>query len=178
MPARRDTKCSRLHINNQMSRSQALAFLAHNDVNQCTEPAVVVNNRRSSEVEHVDQKQDEGGTTKMLSDDKFDSFAASQKASSTYCDSDSESSLEGRFPQEDLSAGDVYTAEQQLHVMLGGNFHNAETSQAAEDGEMQPYVERLLLCYCEGWDDIEMLPLSAYQLLHGRTVGESAKGSK
>ena len=123
MPRR--AKRSRLHLNNQISRSQALAHLAQNEIDQCTIPAVEVQHPQSPEEEAADQEQD---------DNDFECFAGT--ATST-CSSDSESSLEGRCPGEDLPAGDSYSAEQQLNVMLGRNLHTESQLVEEEDEKHQ-----------------------------------------
>ena len=138
MPRR--AKRSRLHLNNQISRSQALAYLAQNEIDQCTVPYAKEQDPQSEE-DDVDQERD---------DNYFDSFAGT--APST-CNSDLESSLEGSCPiGEDLPAGDSYSAEQQLNVMLGGNLHNErrklvveEEEKLQDEEELAPGLERKAL---------------------------------
>jgi hypothetical protein len=55
----RSRKRTRLYLNNQISRSQALTYLAQNEINQATVPAAEVEDPQS-EAEDVDQEQDEG----------------------------------------------------------------------------------------------------------------------
>ncbi len=116
----RRPKRTRLYLNNHISRSQALAYLAQNEINQATVPAVQVEDSQS-EVADVHHEQDEGDSVgKMLFEDDSDSSAGS---TASIRDSVGEESFQdGRFPGEDLPAGDSYSPEQQLHVMLGGDF--------------------------------------------------------
>ena len=116
----RRPKRARLYLNNHISRSQALAYLAQNEINQATVPAVQVEDSQS-EATDVHHDQDEGDSVgKMLFEDDSDSSAGS--AASIRDSVGEESFQDGRFPGEDLPAGDSYSPEQQLHVMLGGDF--------------------------------------------------------
>jgi hypothetical protein len=77
----RRPKRTRLYLNNQISRSQALAHLAQNEIIQQTVPGVEVVDYPQSEAEDVVPEHDEG------------------------CASE-ESSIEGTCLSEDLPAGD------------------------------------------------------------------------
>jgi hypothetical protein len=116
----RSPKQTRLYLNNQISRSQALAHLAQNEINQCTVPAVQLEEPQS-EAEDVDQEQDEVDYIgQMLFEHNFDSFAGSAASDFNWDSAGTkESSIDGIFPGEDLPAGDSYSRKQQLHVMLG-----------------------------------------------------------
>ena len=134
----RSRKRSRLYLNNQISRSQALAYLAQNEINQAIVPAVEVEDPQS-ETEDVDQEQDEGDSEcKMLFEDNFDSFAGSSASNPE--STGEESSQDGGFSVEDLSAGDSYSPEQQLHVMLGGEF-GEEDDKILQDEEVDSLHE-------------------------------------
>jgi hypothetical protein len=142
----RKAKRSRLHINNHISRSQALAFLAQNDIHQSIVPAVVVEGPHQSpeEAEHVDQVQNEegGGPAEMVLDDNFCSFSPSVEASDSDSDVSFSLTQDGSFPpaEEDLCAGASYSAEQQLNVTLGGN---QPTERSRQSGEQEEEKEKL-----------------------------------
>jgi hypothetical protein len=73
----RRPKRTRLYLNNHISRSQALAYLAQNEINQATVPAVQVEDSQS-EATDVHHDQDEGDSVgKMLFEDDSDSSAGS-----------------------------------------------------------------------------------------------------
>jgi hypothetical protein len=108
----RRPKRTRLYLNNQISRSQALAHLAHNEITQQTVPGVEVLDYPQSEAEDVFQEHDEGCANK-------------------------ESSIEGPCPSEDLPAGDSYTAEEQLHVMWGGDLVEERAEVLVDDKNSQ-----------------------------------------
>ena len=123
-------KRSHSHLHNHIARSQALAHLAQQyDIDMCTVPEGPVKYPRSS----IEEK-DMGGTAEMLFNNNLEESytVASGTTASTSSDLDSESSLDEMCPGEDLPANDSYTPEQQLHAMLGGDFHD-ERSQVAED---------------------------------------------
>ena len=92
----RRPKRTRLYLNNHIFRSQALAYLAQNEINQATVPAVQVEDSQS-EVADVHHEQDEGDSVgKMLFEDDSDSSAGS---TASIRDSVGEESFEdGRFP--------------------------------------------------------------------------------
>jgi hypothetical protein len=110
-------KWSRVHLNNPISRSQALAHLAQNEMNQCTIHA--------PEEDNVEKAQGDEEGDLCGGPFEFEAFDS---------DSSESSSPEERFPSGDLPAGDSHTAEEQLHVVLGGNFQD-EQSHLAEDDE-------------------------------------------
>ena len=124
-------KRTRVHLNNQISVSQVLAHLAHNEINQSTlQHAVEVKDPQPAEEEkvevedYVEKEQEDDGDLSFKSQFDFDAV-----------DSNTDSSLlEESYPAVDLPAGDSHTAEEQLRVMLGGNFHK-ERSQLVEDDE-------------------------------------------
>jgi hypothetical protein len=136
MPAGRKAKRARrslISINKHIQRSQMYSFIAQNDIDHSTVPAGVAKDPQSSVDDYeVDAEQHQGGGVEMEFDNDFESFAAG-----TSSDTDSESSLlEERGPGEDLPAGDSYSPEQQLHVMMGGDFQDDDRSQAEEDDQM------------------------------------------
>ena len=108
----RRPKRTRLYLNNQISRSQALAHLAQNEITQQTVPGVEVLDYPQSEAEDVFQEHDEGCANE-------------------------ESSIEGPCPSEDLPAGDSYTAEEQLHVMWGGDLVEERAEVLVDDENPQ-----------------------------------------
>jgi hypothetical protein len=149
----RRAKRTRSHLYNHINRSHALAHLAQYDIDMCTIPAVVVNDPLSSV-----KKKDMVGTDEMQFDnDDFDEpFVASDSE-----DSES-SSREGRFPGEDLPADEWVPLDQQLHVMLGGNFHDerseaVEVTETREDkGETDGVADRMYIIENETEDKIEI----------------------
>jgi hypothetical protein len=103
----RRPKRTRLYLNNQISRSQALAHLAQNEITQQTVPGVEVVDYPQSEAEDPFPEHDEGCSSEELS-------------------------IEGTCLSEDLPAGDSYPPEDQLHVMLGGDL-DEERAEVLED---------------------------------------------
>ncbi len=107
----RRPKRTRLYLNNQISRSQALAHLAHNEITQQTVPGVEVVDYPQPEAEDPFPEHDEGCSSEELS-------------------------IEGTCLSKDLPAGDSYPPEDQLHVMLGGDL-DEERAEVLEDDKNQ-----------------------------------------
>jgi hypothetical protein len=105
----RRPKRTRLHLNNQISRSQALAHLAQNEISQQTVPSEELLDYSKSEAEDFCPEPDGG------------------------CVND-ESSLEDTCPIEDFPTVDSDLPVDQLHEMLGGDLDD-DISQFFEDNE-------------------------------------------
>jgi hypothetical protein len=89
-----------------------LAHLAQNESTQETVPVVEVLDYPQSEAQDVFQEHDEGCANE-------------------------ESSIEGTCPSEDLPAGDSYTPEEQLHIMLGGDLDEERAEFLVDDENFQ-----------------------------------------